>query len=117
MTNLSLFCVGLGNLAGHTTLRSSPQERERNNRVTPYMPHMENGIGMAEHFSASMVGNAFPMAHGNHRSPASSSHQIDRVIPSPVIVSSRYIFFFHLLIKNKQKKNHFIYYLHHLYSE
>ncbi len=55
------------------------------------MPHMENGISMTEHLSASMAGNPFSMAHGNHRSPASSSLQSDRVVPSPVIVSSRYV--------------------------
>ncbi|XP_046632443.1 protein AF-10-like isoform X1 [Daphnia pulicaria] len=80
---------GPGHPAVHVALRSSPQERERNNRGTLYMPHMENGISMTEHLSASMAGNAFSMAHGNHRSPASSSHQSDRVVPSPVIVSSR----------------------------
>ena len=84
--------VGPGHPAVHVALRSSPQERERNNRGTLYMPHMENGISITEHLSASMAGNAFSMAHGNHRSPASLSHQSDRVVPSPVIVSSRYVF-------------------------
>lgn len=68
--------------------RASPQERERNSRGTPYLPQMENGIGMSEHLSAYM-GAAFSSPHGSHRSSASSSHQSDRVVPSPVIVSSR----------------------------
>ncbi|XP_057366842.1 protein AF-10-like isoform X2 [Daphnia carinata] len=78
---------GTGHAVGHG-LRYSPQDRERNSRATPYLPQMDNGIGISEHLPAS-IGNAFSTTHSNHRSPASSSHLSDRVIPSPVIVSSR----------------------------
>ncbi|KAK4023002.1 hypothetical protein OUZ56_008442 [Daphnia magna] len=78
---------GSGHAVGHG-LRYSPQDRERNSRAMPYLPQMDNGIGISEHLPAS-IGNAFSTAHSNHRSPASSSHLSDRVIPSPVIVSSR----------------------------
>lgn len=77
--------VGSGLPSGHL-LRGSPQDRERNSRGTPFLPPMENG--MTEHLSAFM-GAPFSSPHGSHRSSAGSSHQSDRVIPSPVIVSSR----------------------------
>lgn len=69
--------------------QSSSQERERNNRGTPFLPSMENGMGLSEHSLAAYMGTTFSSPHGSHRSSASSSHQSDRVIPSPVIVSSR----------------------------
>lgn len=76
---------GTGHSAGP---RASPQERERNSRGTPYLPQIENGIGLTENLAAYM-GTAFSSPHSSHRSSASSSHQSDRVVPSPVIVSSR----------------------------
>ena len=79
-----LMKIGPGSSTGHVT---SPQER--NNRGTPYMPQMENGMAMSEHLSAYMNAQ-FSSPQASHRSPVGASHPNDRANQSPVIVSSRY---------------------------
>lgn len=92
-TLLILITTGPSVLSGQSAL-SSPHDRERTSRLPPYLPAVENGVGPAEHVSPYVVAG-FPSPHAGQRSLKDSggAHQNDRVIPSPVIVSSRYVCF------------------------
>ena len=81
----------IGPPAGQS-LHTSPQER--NSRGSFYLPQTENGL--PENLAA-YVGASSLNQHGSRRSPiVGTSHQVhsERVIGSPVIVTSRYYFLF-----------------------
>lgn len=81
LANDSIFFYATGVTCSVPAVNVSPH------RGTPYLPLVENGL--PESLTA-YLGTSFSSgAHSSHRSPLASANTGDRVVPSPVIVSSR----------------------------